>query len=751
MKKAKKIIITLITMFLILILSISLYVIVIISQLDKNQMLDLNKLDTINSQIKLYDNQNNELVTTSCLGTKTVSLKELPEFVPQAFISIEDKKFYSHHGINIMRILKAGINNITSGYAKEGASTITQQLIKNTHLHNEKTLKRKIQEAYLSLKLEQHYTKEQILETYLNVIYFGNSAYGIESAAQTYFNKPAKELTLAESATLAGLIKSPKNYSPIHSKTNCLKRRNLVLKNMYEDNYISEKVYKFVSQTPLEVSATKDFSFHYNQQVLTQASKILNLSEKDISNSGLKIYTTLDKTLNDNLSKFYNSNIENSIIVIDNKTNNVLAYLGNNTQKRQAGSTLKPILCYAPAFEKGILSPITPINDEEINFSGYSPKNANNKYLGWTDVRTSLAKSLNIPAVKTLEYLGIENAKNYAQKLGLNFSPQDNHLAMALGATQEGFSMETIANAYTTFANNGQYSDLNFIKEIRNNKNEIIYKSTQTKKQALSPETCFLVNNILKDTTSIGTAKKLSSLNIPLSAKTGTVGSPTDSSNTDAWCVSFNPNFTVLSWFGNTSGKSENNLTQSQNGGTIATEQNLKIWKTITKQFPTQIDFNKPDNIVKCNIDALSLEQHKVELASTSTPEKYIVSDYFNKLYIPKTTSNNFTIITTPTLAITTDDKNLTFTFEGLEYLNYELIQSINGKSQTITKIEGTNKTLSYTMPKPTEPSEFFLNTTFKTSTKNTLKTSNIIKYIPTENSHKSDSSSTISKIFKKW
>ena len=154
----------------------------------------------------------------------------MPEYVPKAFISIEDKKFYNHNGLNYGRIIKAGVKNIFSGSTKEGASTITQQLIKNTHLTSEKTMTRKIQEAYLALKLEKQYTKSQILETYLNVIYFGNSAYGLESASQTYFDKSAKDLTIAESATLAGLIKSPRTYSPLHNPEKCKSRRDLVLK-----------------------------------------------------------------------------------------------------------------------------------------------------------------------------------------------------------------------------------------------------------------------------------------------------------------------------------------------------------------------------------------------------------------------------------------------------------------------------------------------------------------------------------------
>lgn len=230
MQKVTKIFFLVFLIFFCIIIATGIYIIVTISKIDNLEALNLDGMNLLNTQIQIYDNEENQILTASATGQQTTNLAELPNYVGDAFVSIEDKTFYSHNGLNYVRIAKAGVKNMLSGYAKEGASTITQQLIKNIYLTNEKTLSRKVQEAYLAIKLEQKYPKEKILETYLNVIYFGNGAFGIENAARSFFDKPARELTLAESATLAGIIKSPKTYSPTQNKEKCLERRNLVLK-----------------------------------------------------------------------------------------------------------------------------------------------------------------------------------------------------------------------------------------------------------------------------------------------------------------------------------------------------------------------------------------------------------------------------------------------------------------------------------------------------------------------------------------
>ncbi len=748
MKKIAKISIIFLCIIVFLILCLFVYVGIIISQTEGGTNLNLAKLNNYQAQVKIYDKNEEEFVTTSTKGNNVISLQDLPEYTPQCFISIEDKRFYEHNGINLGRIMKACVKNIFSGYAKEGASTITQQLIKNTHLNSEKTMSRKIQEAYLAIKLEQQYSKQEILETYLNVIYFGNSSYGIENATQNYFGHSAKNLTLAESATLAGLIKSPKRYSPIFNKENCIARRNLVLKNMLDDNKISQTEYENAINEPLNALNQTNSLEIFNKVVLDEAMQILNLSETDVSTKGYKIYTYIDKSLQNELKKnIENSDIENAIIAIDNKTNGVVAYLGNCEQNRQIGSTIKPILCYAPAFEMNKLSPITPINDEKTDFNGYTPKNASGNFAGWVSTRQALAKSLNIPAIKTLEYNTIPKSIEYAKKFGLHFTDNDNHLAIALGATQFGENLQIIANAYATFARNGKYATLNFIKRIETNNGTILYQNKDTYQQIIGEDTAYMINDILKDTITYGTARKLSNLGIPLSAKTGTVGT-NNGSNTDAWCISYNPQFTVGVWYGNTK-DAQDNLTSSQNGGTIASNLNKNVWQEIIKKYQVKEDFIQPESVEKLRLDSISLSSQKIELASPETPEMYTVCDIFAKRYAPTTTSKNFSQITVPVLSLSNNNPLLSLSWEGLDYLNYALIKEENGETEILHEFEGKNERFTFEIPIPAENCSFYLRVSYKTSKNEQIANSNIVKFQPTTKT-KLDTNS-VKSIAKKW
>ena len=749
MSKIAKIFLILFCIGVVLILSIFTYVAIVISQAGDIVSLDIAKLNSLNSQVKIYDQNDTEILSTSANGNQTIELADLPPFVSQAFISIEDKQFYTHHGLNFGRIIKAGIKNLMSGYAKEGASTITQQLIKNTHLSNEKTLARKIQEAYLATKLEKKYSKDDILETYLNVIYFGNGAYGIESAAQSYFGHSAKELTLDESAILAGLIRSPRTYSPILNPENCINRRNLVLKNMLGDKIIDNSTYEEVIKKPLTLNVTQN-SNNLNKIVLDEAIEILGLSERDVSTMGFRIYTYINTALqheiSQNVEKF--DNLENGLLVINNSNNGVLAYIGRCDIRRQTGSTIKPILSYAPAFETGKLSPITPICDEKTNFNGYTPHNANKKYLGWVSTRTAIAKSLNIPAIKTLEYNGLDKSIALAKKFGLSFTKDDYHLAIALGATSEGESLINIANAYTVFARNGTYGNLNFIRKITTDAGTIIYENKPQFNQIIGSDTAFLINDVLKDTIKLGTAKRLCDLDFPLAAKTGTVGTDYDNTNTDAWCISYTPQFTVGAWYGNTLSYSEKNMPSSMNGGTTAANANKTAWKTIKKYFNLNKDFLPPATVKKYQIDALSLNEQRVELATESTPEKYTVEDWFATRYAPKNTSTNFTKLPNVMLNMEVNDTIL-LTWDGLEYLEYSLYQK--GKSEKlIATIEGKNERLTYNLPIPTENTEYYLVIRYKNGLNNETKYSNNQKYY-SKATTQAETKGTTQKIIKGW
>ena len=689
MKKIAKISIILLTVLLVLLFSAIIYCFIAIKELDTSLLANKNLLSNFNSQLTFYDIDDNQLDFTTASGKSFVKLEDLPKYVYQAFIAIEDKDFYSHHGLNYKRILKAVFNNIKSGYAKEGASTISQQLIKNIYLSSDKTLKRKIQEAYLTLELEKQYNKEEILETYLNVIYFGNGAIGIENAAKTFFDCNADKLNLAQSATLAGMIKSPSYYSPINNAENCLKRRNLVLSQMKEQNFISKEEYNKALNSPLDLSIQNVLisANAYYQEALKQAQSILNLSEKDVALSNYKIYTYLDKDLQANLSENfqnqmsslkYNRKIDGTLCVLDNSTAGIIALVtttNNANLKRQPASLIKPILCYAPAFEKGILSPASPIDDSDIKFGTWQPENVNGKTDGYITVRKALSQSKNIPAVKTLDYVGLDNAKKIAKNLGIEFDAEDNHLALALGAMKHGISPLEMASSYATFANNGQYAPYFLIRKIENANGKTIFENKTNFQPVISKETAFLINDVLADTITQGTAKKLQTIPLKLSAKTGTVGAMQNNQNTDAWCVSYNKNYTICAWVGNITGDSENNLSNNQNGGTIGANLNKLAWNNLIDREHSW--FEKPDSVIKAKIDLKDWqEKHILNLASENTPDRYIMYDYFNEKFLPKNISENFVNVKSPNLTAQKNDEEVILSWDMDKFLEYEIYEN---------------------------------------------------------------------------
>ena len=487
----------------------------------------------------MYDEKEN-LILSDNNQVKNLEYSEIPKNLINAFISIEDKSFYKHNGVNYKRMIGATIKNLKSHKIKEGASTISQQVIKNTHLTNEKTLKRKFKELILAQQMEKELSKEEIITSYLNAIYFGNGAFGINQASQRYFSKEPKDLNLSEMATLAGIIKSPLTYSPLSNLDKCTTRRNLVLKEMLKEKMISEEEYNNAKNSKINLNINKNFLGNntYYSAVVDEACKILKLNEKDLLLKNYKIYTyrnnDIQKEIENQISKsnHYTNNYEcdNMAMVIDNKSGGVLGFFGKSDYnllklKRQPGSVLKPVIAYGPALEHNIISPLTPILDEKINFNGYEPKNYNNKNYGWISAKDSLAKSLNIPSVKILQYTGIEKAKKFANKLNINFDEKDNGYSLALGGLTNGLQIQDVINSYQAFANNGNFIKSSFIKEIKTQNNKVIYKHNEFGKKAMKDSTAYLITDMLKHSVKNGTCRKLDINKYDIAGKTGTVGS----------------------------------------------------------------------------------------------------------------------------------------------------------------------------------------------------------------------------------
>ena len=377
-----------------------------------------------------------------------IEIEDLPDYVKNAFVDIEDKRFYSHNGYDVKRIVKAGIVNLKSKNKSQGASTISQQLVKNALLSNEKTYSRKLQELVLSIKMEKEFEKDEILEMYLNTIYFGSNAYGIENASQIYFDKSARDLTLNEACCLAGLIKSPYNYSPITNYSNSIKRRNLVAKNMLENKHITKNQYNEVINSEIQIKNKTSYDFSYEEEAIYEACKLLGITERELINKGYKIVSNKDENLQNKIIEINNeilsryTNCDSLTIVLQNNGKIISYYENSNYDfhniKCQPASTLKPLAVYLPCIQHNILTPATQILDERIDYSGFSPNNADNKFHGYISSREAIAKSLNIPAVKLLDSVGLKKSENTLNSLGIHLPKEDFNLSLALGSTKNG-------------------------------------------------------------------------------------------------------------------------------------------------------------------------------------------------------------------------------------------------------------------------------------------------------------------------
>lgn len=520
----------------------------------KDAVLDANKLKGADNVVIICDENGNEITNASIeMKNKSVKVENLQADTVNAFIASEDRSFYKHNGLNYKRMLKALYKNITSRSFKEGASTISQQLIKNTHLSSDKTIKRKLNEIKLTKKLEKKYDKNQILEMYLNTIYFGHNCYGLQSAAQFYFDKKAEQLNLEESATIVGLLTSPNNYSPFKNPEKSIKRRNIVLKNMKDCGYISDKKYTAAVNSPLNATKPKTGG-NYNDYINAVFDELeeLNFNYYSLAN-GCTIKTYLNTSLQQQIDST-SYPCDNAVIVTDNKSGGVNAYKTSiNGAKRQPGSTAKPIFVYGPAINERQVSPYTKILDEKIDFGGYSPENYDNKYHGFVTVAESIKNSYNVPAVKTLNNLTLEKAEKYLTAMNIKLDDNEKNLSLALGGMSYGLNIKELADRYSIFPNGGNYSKSGFIKEITLKDGTAIYTRHPQTNNVFSEGTCSLMNEMLIETTKKGTAKKLKTFNFDVATKTGTCGN--EEGNTDAYAVSYTSEHCVAVWLGDKDNK----------------------------------------------------------------------------------------------------------------------------------------------------------------------------------------------------
>ncbi|MDT3494351.1 PBP1A family penicillin-binding protein [Bacillus toyonensis] len=562
-----------------------------------------------------------------------VTYDQIPKVVENAFLATEDSRFYDHNGIDFKRTTKAVMENVTGGFGSQGGSTITQQVVKNYFLTMEKTAKRKVQEWYLSYKLEQQYSKHEILEMYLNKINLGNRSYGIATAAQKYYQKDLKDLQLHEAAMLAGLPQGPNIYDPTKPENveRATNRRNIVLTLMNRHGYITKEEMNNAIKIPvtegLKKSELTEMKFQaFLDAVVKEVEK--EYPDVNIGSDGLTIHTTLDRgaqeyaeqIMDGNLIKYPNDQFQGSFVFMDTQSGEVRAigagrkeskstFKGHNMAvdlKRQIGSTMKPIFDYGPAIENLQWSTYHQLNDSEYTYSdGTKIKNATGNFKGDVSLREALKKSLNIPALKTAQAVGIPKAKEFAEGLGMTFKDGIAHESTAIGSN-EGSPLD-VAGAYAAFGNDGVYNKPHFVKEV-------IFpdgkkKSFKPKEQrAMHDHTAYMVTDVLRDVVkpgSGGTGPTAYVSGFDVAGKTGTqnfdakdikkYGIPADA-NRDSWFAGYTPQYTMAVWTGYEKNGPENYISDRY------TKIAQQMFQVMMSKFATDKSrFERPSSVQEIN------------------------------------------------------------------------------------------------------------------------------------------------------
>lgn len=545
----------------------------------------------------IYDINGNEIANVHATENREpVKLSQIPQNLQNAFIAVEDNRFYDHIGIDPRGILRAIYANVTGRTISEGGSTITQQLAKNAYLTQDRTIKRKMQEMFLALQIERQYTKKEILELYLNQIYFGQGAYGVQAAAKTYFGKNVEDLDLNECAMLAGIPKSPNYYSPFNNLNAAQERKSIVLEQMEKYGYINNStVRKTTVLKPQLVNHTqaKDTTGAYFIDYITQ--KVIDRYGADaIYKEGLKIYTTIDMTMQKAAEEAAqeltaqhtdDNGIDQpqiALVAIDPHTGYIKAMVGGRgtdqfnratMAERQPGSSFKPFV-FVAALEANY-SPDTIIDDTPIEIGDWSPKNYSGNFNGKVTLRTVARYSLNVPTVKIAQMLGMDKPIYYAQQMGittlvLDGERNDRNFSTALGGLTKGVTPLEMTSAYGTFANKGIHVEPVAIVKILDRNGKVLEQAELKQKTVLKESSAAALTSMLQDVVQHGTGTS-AKIDRPAAGKTGT----TDDYH-DAWFVGYTPDLVAGVWIGNDDNTSLGLMT----GGMAPAE----IWKAFMQQ-----------------------------------------------------------------------------------------------------------------------------------------------------------------------
>ena len=593
------------------------------------------KLDIRNvNSFYLYTN-NNELYFQGSGQKEWVNLKDISDNLIKTTINIEDKRFYQHKGIDILRIIKATLNNMKNKKIVEGASTITQQYAKNLYLDFDKTFKRKINELWYTIQIEAHYTKDEILEGYLNTINYGHGNYGIKAASNFYFNKEPSKLTLAESVILANIPKSPTNYSPINNYELAIEKEKTTLKKFLDDKVITDDEYQEAISEKIIIYGKKEkinltTLMYYQDAVFKELKTLKGIPSTYIESGGLKIYTNLDlkaqTILEDNINKtIKNDKLQVNSIIMEPSTSKIIALIGgrdyNKSQynrsinsKRQVGSTMKPILYYT-ALENGFTASSTFLSEKttfNINNITYTPQNYGDIY-GNKEISMAeaIALSDNVYAVKTHLFLGEKAMIENAYKMGIKTKLEPN-ASLPLGTTE--LNIIEITNVYATLANYGIYNEPYLIEKVTDLNDNILYEHKDNPTTVLDNNYVFILNNMLSLTYDYDLVDYTYPTNVSIRALlSNKYAIKSGSTDTDNWVIGFNKNAVMSIWVGN-----DDNTNLKENDYKYI----KKIWANTIETYLKDRDnswYNKPDNIVGVFVDPIT-----GKLANKETKKKKI-------------------------------------------------------------------------------------------------------------------------------
>ncbi len=692
------------------------------------QMLDVNKLTKLAQTSRMYDR--NGMLITKLRGPENrtlVKLSQIPVDVQNAFIAAEDLRFYQHHGFDLVRIFGALVADLRSQSYGQGASTITQQLIKLTHLSDIKTFARKGEELFLAIQAESSFSKEEILEMYLNTVYFGGGAHGIEVAAEQFFGKKASELTVTEGAALAATIKAPSAYSPTVSEETNKTRRDYILRTMMENGLLKEEEGQAALQENLTLAEQTSMGLVHGwfvDTVLEEAEKVLGLSADDVLSGGYFIETTMDPTLQTFAEELFanaknfpsnasdGTKVQGAMAVVNVKTGGYLAMVGGREymvqrgfnratdMRRSPGSAIKPLAVYAPAIERGYTTASIILDEREDFGGGYTPRNSGNVYHGPVALRRALALSMNVATVRLMKEIGVNASISFLKRAGIPLTETDANLSLALGAMTTGITPAELAASYALFGNGGIYNEGYSISRIYGPGGDVVYEHRSAPRTVLNPQDNYLMMSMMQSVTNWGTGAKLSATGLSVAGKTGTNSLVGQSGNRDVWMAAFTSDYSLACWMGFDNTDATHHLPSRVSGGDAPAAMAAAFLRSAYRD-KTKPSFSSPGGLVWLTIDtAASAASGSPMLAGSYTPDSYKLSEVFRDSNRPWKTSNIWQVPKACSYFYidyeTSGHPKLVF--GAADSANYRVERIRNGSSMVITELYGAaGQTMTYT------------------------------------------------------